>query len=88
MPPDDVVLAPPRSLLKTSSGKIRRTTGRELYEHGALGRTQRAPWWQLARFAARAAAAQVRRATWGVVHTAWAFWAWLTLVDLRTTVPG
>ena len=79
MPPDDVVLAPPRSLLKTSSGKIRRTTCRELYEHGALGRAQRAPWWQLARFAARAAAAQVRSTTRGVVHTAWACWAWLTL---------
>ena len=49
MPPDDVVLAPPRSVLKTSSGKIRRTMSRELYEQGALGRTQRAPWWQLTR---------------------------------------
>ena len=48
MPPDDVVLAPPRSVLKTSSGKIRRTMSRELYEQGALGRTQRAPWWQVA----------------------------------------
>ena len=47
MPPDDVVLAPPRSVLKTSSGKIRRTMSRELYEQGALGRTQRAPWWQV-----------------------------------------
>ena len=47
MPPDDVVLAPPRSVLKTSSGKIRRAMSRELYEQGALGRTQRAPWWQL-----------------------------------------
>jgi 1-acyl-sn-glycerol-3-phosphate acyltransferase len=80
MPPDDIVLAPPRSVLKTSSGKIRRTTCRELYEQGALSRMQRAPWWQLARFVARAAAAQARRATWGVVHVAWACRAWLTFV--------
>ncbi len=84
MPPDDVVLAPPRSLLKTSSGKIRRTTCRELYEHGALGRTQRAPWWQLARFAARTAAAQVRRASRGVVHTVWAMLGVVDARDLRT----
>ena len=77
MPPDDVVLAPPRSVLKTSSGKIRRATCRELYEQGALSRTQRPPWWQLVRFIARAAAAQVRRATWGGVHVAWACWVWL-----------
>jgi 1-acyl-sn-glycerol-3-phosphate acyltransferase len=77
MPPDDVVLAPPRSVLKTSSGKIRRAMSRELYEHGALGSTQRAPWWQLTRLVARAAAAQAWRSAWGVVHVAWAVWAWL-----------
>ena len=76
MPPDDVVLAPPRSVLKTSSGKIRRAMSRELYERGALGSTQRAPWWQLARLVASAAAAQAWRGAWGVVHVAWAVWAW------------
>jgi 1-acyl-sn-glycerol-3-phosphate acyltransferase len=80
MPPDDIVLAPPRSLLKTSSGKIRRATARELYERHALGRTPRAPWWQLTRLVARAAAAQARRGAWGVVHVAWACWAWAVLV--------
>ncbi len=80
LPPDDVVLAPPRSVMKTSSGKIRRATCRELYEKGALNRTQRAPWWQLARFVARAVGAQARRATWGAVHVGWACWAWLIFV--------
>ena len=93
MPPDDVVLAPPGSVLKTSSGKIRRATSRELYEQGALGRTQRAPWWQLARLVARAVVVEGRRAAWGVVHVAWACWAgsvfsvtavgaWLTTMGL------
>lgn len=36
-PADDVVLAPPRSVLKTSSGKIRRHDCRLLYEQGKLG---------------------------------------------------
>ena len=36
-PPDAVVLAPPHTVPKTSSGKIRRSTSRELYEQGRLG---------------------------------------------------
>lgn len=76
MPPDDIVLAPPHSVLKTSSGKIRRATSRELYEQHALRSTQRAPWWQLTRLVVRAAAAQARRGAWSVVHIAWALWTW------------
>lgn len=37
-PPDDIVLAPPHSVLKTSSGKIRRAASRALYERGDIGR--------------------------------------------------
>ena len=36
-PPDDIVLAPPRTVLKTSSGKIRRSASREVYEAGRAG---------------------------------------------------
>ncbi len=36
--PSDVVLAPPRSVLRTSSGKIRRSAIRDLYLAGRLGR--------------------------------------------------
>lgn len=49
LPIDEVVLAPPRTVLKTSSGKIRRAACREAYEQGKLGATGRAPWLQLAR---------------------------------------
>lgn len=41
-PADDVMLAPPHTVLKTSSGKIRRSACREFYEQGRLGTTQRA----------------------------------------------
>ena len=50
-PPDEVVLAPPSSVLKTSSGKIRRAASRELYEQGLIGRKQKALWWQFTRMA-------------------------------------
>ena len=33
-PPDDVALVPTQTVLKTSSGKIRRSASRELYEKG------------------------------------------------------
>lgn len=36
-PPDEIVLAPPRTVLKTSSGKVRRSACRALYESGAAG---------------------------------------------------
>ncbi|MGO9458672.1 MAG: AMP-binding protein [Rhodomicrobium sp.] len=48
-PPDEIVLAPLRTVPKTSSGKIRRSAARELYETGRIGVRQRAPWLQILR---------------------------------------
>jgi 1-acyl-sn-glycerol-3-phosphate acyltransferase len=62
LPVDEVVLAPPRTVLKTSSGKVRRTACREAYERGELGATARAPWLQLARLAYRATIGRVGHA--------------------------
>lgn len=36
-PPDEIVLAPPHTVLKTSSGKVRRSACRALYEAGDVG---------------------------------------------------
>ncbi len=47
MPPDRVVLAPPNTILKTSSGKIRRAACRRLYEEGAIGRARKPVWRQI-----------------------------------------
>ena len=47
--PDEVVLVPPRSVLKTSSGKIRRSACRELFESGQLGRGPGPAWRQYVR---------------------------------------
>ena len=48
-PPDDVVLAPPHSVLKTSSGKIRRAATRDVYCGDGFGAGGRAPWLQVLR---------------------------------------
>ena len=49
LPPDEVVLAPPNSVLKTSSGKIRRAACKALFEKGAIGKGGHAVWLQVAR---------------------------------------
>lgn len=48
-PADDIVLAPPHTVLKTSSGKIRRAACRTLYEEGRLVVAAHGVAWQLAR---------------------------------------
>ncbi len=47
MPPDEVILAPSHTVLKTSSGKIRRSACRDLYLQGNIGRSPHSPTRQL-----------------------------------------
>lgn len=85
-PPDDVVLAPPGTVLKTSSGKIRRAATRSLYEAGTIGARARRPWWQLVRFGwsgLRPRLRRRRRAMATLVFAAYAWWL-LALVGLPT----
>ena len=49
--PDDIVLVAPRSVPKTSSGKIRRQSAKTLYETGQAGSGTAAIKWQLLRMA-------------------------------------
>ncbi|NML18200.1 AMP-binding protein [Azohydromonas caseinilytica] len=49
LPADEIVLAGPHAVLKTSSGKIRRAACRDLYERGLLDQPQSAVAGQLAR---------------------------------------
>ena len=60
-PPDEIVLAPPRTVPKTSSGKIRRSAARELYQSGHIGPSRRALWRQLLRLALAGTGPQLRR---------------------------
>ncbi len=79
-PADEVLLVAPRTLLKTSSGKIRRTACRELYERGMLKAPRRAVWLQLGALVARAVAAKLRRAVSFAARMAYAVHAWLMLL--------
>jgi acyl carrier protein len=60
-PPDEIVLAPPRTVPKTSSGKIRRSAAKEIYESGRMGLQQRALRWQVLRLVLSGIGPQVRR---------------------------
>jgi acyl carrier protein len=61
MPPDEIILAPPHTVLKTSSGKIRRSAVRDLYEQGEIGRGPRAVWQQFARLTLASVRPHLRR---------------------------
>lgn len=82
LPADDIVLAPPRSVLKTSSGKIRRAACRELYERGKLITTQRAPWQQMLRLGWAGLAAQAGYGLHSAADRVWSLWAWVVFATL------
>ena len=82
MPADDILLVPPRTVLKTSSGKLRRTACRDLYERGAIGSTQRAPWRQMVRLSSAAAMAQAAHLLRRSTDWAWSAWAWTVFVAI------
>jgi 1-acyl-sn-glycerol-3-phosphate acyltransferase len=75
-PPDDVVLASPHTVLKTSSGKIRRADSRRLYESGRIGAGPRGVGWQLVRLLASAVVPALRQARRDALERAYAAWAW------------
>ncbi|MEE8248059.1 MAG: AMP-binding protein, partial [Alphaproteobacteria bacterium] len=84
-PPDDVVLAPPHTVLKTSSGKLRRAASRELYEQGRIGVRPRALRWQIARLTLAALLSRARdwwRAAGAVLYAAY----WWTVVGILAAI--
>ena len=76
-PPDDVVLAAPHALLKTSSGKIRRAASREMYERGTLGSAGRPPWLQVLALSLGSIVPRLRRLRRASLDIGFALWAWL-----------
>src|SRR5205823_189951 len=74
MPTNNVVLAGPHTIPKTSSGKIRRNQTRLLYETGKLEAPQRPPWLQIARLGlenVRSWAGLALRRLSAAAHSAW-----------------
>ena len=83
IPPDTVVIAPPGTVLKTSSGKIRRSATREAYVSGRLGRRRPSTRTQWARLLLHAIGGSARRAMIGVADMAGAgYLAGLLLLTL------
>jgi 1-acyl-sn-glycerol-3-phosphate acyltransferase len=78
-PPDDVVLAPPHTVLKTSSGKVRRAACGELYRRGMTGAGPRALWPQVARLLWTGAAGWTRGALGRIGEVAFGIYVWLLL---------
>jgi 1-acyl-sn-glycerol-3-phosphate acyltransferase len=78
-PADDIVLVPPQTVPKTSSGKVRRAACRERYEHGDLKRPQRAVWWQVIRLGLAGVRPQLRRASQRASDVLYAGYAWSIL---------
>ena len=93
-PPDEIVLAPPQTVLKTSSGKVRRSACRSVYEAGGVGAAPASAWRQMLRLAGGAVlprARQLARAVAQGFYGCWAvgvFWllaplTWLLTLPLR-----
>ena len=82
--PDEIVLAPPHTVPKTSSGKIRRSAARGLYETGALGRPHRALWWQLVRLELRGLVNRCQRAARTLGNIAYAAYWWVVVGVIAT----
>ena len=76
-PADEILLVPPRTVLKTSSGKIRRAACRDLYAKGLLDAPRRAVWQQLAGLAAKALAVRLRRIASAIAQVAYGLYGWL-----------
>ena len=76
-PPDDVILTPPQSVLKTSSGKIRRSATRERYERGETGARASAMWRQLLRLGVASLWPQFRRSCQAALDIAYAVYVWV-----------
>jgi 1-acyl-sn-glycerol-3-phosphate acyltransferase len=79
LPPDTVLLAPPGSVLKTSSGKIRRAATRESWLRGSLG-VRPSPRTQHLRLAARALGGRAARALERLPRLGFGTWVGVVLL--------
>jgi len=83
-PPDKVLLAPPNTVLKTSSGKIRRAASREVFEKGLVGKKHAAPWIQVLRLSVLMMVPTLRRALNAAASMLYAVYGWVVAGTLGT----
>ncbi len=77
MPPDDVVVATPHTVLKTSSGKLRRGTMQSLYNQGRLGRGERPLPLQVLSLLLSGMVQRLRRVLRGAASYLFSAYAWV-----------
>ena len=82
LPPDEVIIAPPHTVLKTSSGKVRRSACRELYEQNQLGQAPRSFWLQVTRTVVKSTLPLARRLLHEFVKGAYAVYVWTLFLIL------
>lgn len=92
-PPDEIVLAAPRTVPKTPSGKIRRSAARELYEKGAFHREPPGAAAQMLHIVLAAVVPETRRLLRALGTRLYAAWSWLVFLAVAlpcwlTTVLG
>jgi len=85
-PPDEIILAPPNTVLKTSSGKIRRAASKELYESGTIGKVKTGVPWQFFRLAISSIFPQIRRTSQYIKEYAFATYSWSVFFILAPIV--
>jgi hypothetical protein len=88
MPADEVVLAPPNSVLKTSSGKIRRNASREAFESGLIGVRAAPLRQQMLRLALAALRERLRDAAGRFARRIYGVWCWSVFLLLAVPVLG
>ena len=81
-PADEIVLAPPHTVLKTSSGKVRRSACRAVYEQGRVGAPRPRVPRQVLRLAFGALALRLRYAAAAAGRAAFASYAMLVFALL------
>jgi 1-acyl-sn-glycerol-3-phosphate acyltransferase len=86
LPPDEIVLAPPRAVPKTSSGKLRRGETRARWQADQLLNTPAPPLWQLARVGAAGLAARGNRLLRQFPAQLYAGYAWLLFLLIAPCV--
>ncbi|MGB9366945.1 MAG: AMP-binding protein [Xanthobacteraceae bacterium] len=74
---DDIVLVPPRGVPKTSSGKVRRSSAKELYETGRTDVKEHGVWLQIVRLALSSAGRTVTGFLRRIGDTLYAGWWYL-----------
>ncbi|MDE1464054.1 AMP-binding protein [Spartinivicinus poritis] len=88
VPLDVIEFVPPRTIPKTSSGKIRRAATKELYEAGALSTKPKQLWLQLFALAAAGMGSRVRRSWQRVGAALYAGYWWFMLGLIAASLWG